>query len=497
MKQKHSLFYFAVNELHIPKSLPLPFDLFINSSILDDHPNFIRIKRIFDIITQEDIDLIKSNYSKIYIAEAHRGSYFQVLTTDREIDEKTKISLFKNFIICYLDKAFKFDNDFALLNETMLNASETLEYLLTLFAKKNIGDATKILAEIPADENYFYDHAVNVSIFSSIFYRHIFPKSPYEEMVSVALAGLFHDIGKAKLLPDLQPKLSKGQLDNEKSKFHPKYGLDIISNIDLSSDEIDLKILKNVIYQHHENCNGTGYPLKLTKDKISPFTKIVTIVDFYDAITTKRNQCETVSIDQALALMEKSANKKIDLEYFNEFKKLFKNVEILQNVKYSLIDEFDPCIPNAQLPTINEILIVDDKINYDDKKIGSKEHIKQFLIIDADDSFLTVLLLFLKKIHINCQITSTNNSQTAINLLRNRTGKFDYLFVDVSMPEFKEMKIAKELSKNHEENINSLIYILGAKGNVNESDSYIAGLITKPTSFYQLETIFYQFKKRD
>jgi len=501
MKQKNSLFYFSINDQFIPKNVPLPFDLFINSSVLDDHPHYIRIKRIFDIITQEDINIIKTNYSTLYVAESQRASLFQALSSDRELSDPTKVTLFKNFTINYLEKAFHLGSDYSNLNQIIINASEALEHLLTIFAKKNISDASKIITELAVHDFYTFDHSINVAIYTSIFYRHLFPNSSYEEILSISLAALFHDIGKVKIPNEILNKPGKfNHFEYEKIKAHPKYGLDIIANLDIEDEEIDLKILKSVIYQHHENCNGTGYPMKLTADKISPFAKIVAIVDFYDAITTKRPYCEVFSTENAILLMEKSVNKKIDGDFFNEFKKLIKDMVFVGNERKSLIDEFDPCLPNITLPLVYEQVIIDEKTIIDEKKIGVKDSLKHFLIIDDDESFVTILSMFLKKIHISCQITSATSGLTGLNLLRSRLGKFDYVFIDVQLPELNGINILRELSRHHEENINSFIYIISANdipSDINQLEdlSYVSGFIKKPITFSQFESIFYQYKK--
>lgn len=501
MKQKNSLFYFSINDKFIPKNVPLPFDLFINSSVLNDHPHFIRIKRIFDIITQDDINVIKNNYETIYVAESQRASLFQELASDKDITDITKVTLFKDFTIKYLEKAFHLGNDYSNLNQILINASETLEYLIKIFHKKNISEASKLITELAVHDFYTFDHSINVAIYTSIFYRQLNPNNNHEDLISISLAALFHDIGKAKIPNEILNKPGKfNHYEFERIKAHPKYGLEIISTVEFPEEELDLRIMKSVIYQHHENCNGSGYPMKLSAKDISPFAKIVAIVDFYDAITTKRPYCEVYSTEDAIALMEKSVNKKIDAEYFAEFKKLIKDLVFVGNEKRSLIDEFDPCYPNLKLPLVYEHVIIDDSVIVDEKKIGVKDNIKQFLIVDDDEAFITILSQFLKKIHISCKITSTTSGITGLNLLRNRIGLFDYIFIDVQMPDLNGINILRELSRHHEENINSLIYIVSAEDipsdiNKMEDISFVNGFIKKPITFAQFESIFYQYKK--
>ena len=107
--------------------------------------------------------------------------------------------------------------------------------------------------------------------------------------------------------------------------------------------------VRKVILEHHENINGTGYPKGLKESEISFMAKLVAIVDFFDAVTTKRSYHEALCIKDALALMKKTAGTKIDINLFNEFRRsIFVLSEGRQDI--SIGDDFDPCRPYTELP---------------------------------------------------------------------------------------------------------------------------------------------------
>ncbi len=97
----------------------------------------------------------------------------------------------------------------------------------------------------------------------------------------VAMAALLHDIGKLRLPLELRDKRPKEMSPKqfEEYKKHPVYGTEMLSQSSLVSDPII-----QIIYQHHEQCDGEGFPNKLGASKIYPLAKIVSLADFYSHI---------------------------------------------------------------------------------------------------------------------------------------------------------------------------------------------------------------------
>lgn len=126
-----------------------------------------------------------------------------------------------------------------------------------------------------------YAHCVNVSIICRLIgtWFHM----DENDLNTLTLAGLLHDIGKAKIPDDilLKPaKLTKQEF--EFIKMHPQFGYDTLKNQDIDPH------VKNAVLQHHERFDGTGYPLHLKGDQIDDYASIVSIADVYDAMTSNR-----------------------------------------------------------------------------------------------------------------------------------------------------------------------------------------------------------------
>ena len=181
------------------------------------------------------------------------------------------------------------------------------------------------------------------------------PDALKEEIVMAGLGGLLHDIGKIKISTEIINKPDK--LSDEEFniiKGHPSYGLELLmENPCPDCNGVDFTIIKRVVYEHHENFNGTGYPKKLVGEDIHLLARITAIADFFDAITTKRTYHEVLSTEDAILVMSKSVGKKIDPELFEIFKQSVKQLVLTGKNHKELPEDFDPCQPQNVLPFRN------------------------------------------------------------------------------------------------------------------------------------------------
>ena len=134
--------------------------------------------------------------------------------------------------------------------------------------------------------------------------------------------ALFHDIGKSKISLDIIEK--KGSLTDKEFteiKKHPEYGRDILLEFDFNESEA------NMIYQHHERCDGSGYPLGITDCDISLEAKIIAVCDVFDALLSDR-------------VYKKAWNEKEVKEFFKSSKEEFcpRVINIVLNNFKEMID---------------------------------------------------------------------------------------------------------------------------------------------------------------
>ncbi len=115
------------------------------------------------------------------------------------------------------------------------------------------------------------------------------------EILILRRAAQFHDIGK--LVIDLSCIQKPGKLTDEEwllIRKHPSVGANIIQPLGFMKRE------QFIIRHHHERMDGKGYPDGLTGDQLDDLTKILMVVDSYDAMTSRRNYRKNMSMDQAV-----------------------------------------------------------------------------------------------------------------------------------------------------------------------------------------------------
>lgn len=126
---------------------------------------------------------------------------------------------------------------------------------------------------------------------------------PQSKLIELGMCCILHEIGMIRLPPQLY-MTDKPLSDGEKAqiKTHPLIGFNIVK-----SQNFPLSIQLGVL-EHHEKENGTGYPRKLTGDKISVFAKIISVACSFEAITAPRQYKEERTTFDAMVEMLKNQN---------------------------------------------------------------------------------------------------------------------------------------------------------------------------------------------
>ncbi|MFC1684604.1 HD-GYP domain-containing protein [Pseudomonadota bacterium] len=160
-------------------------------------------------------------------------------------------------------------------------------------------DALLGLARIRQLDKYTFEHSAAVSVLLIAFGNHL--GLAEDELVAIGVGGLLMDIGKAKVPPYILQK--PGKLTDREFKIvtrHVMHSQDILEKTAGVS-----AVSKEVVVDHHERIDGSGYLLGKRGDDISFYGKMAAIVDVYDALSTDRIYQQGVSPHVALKqLME-------------------------------------------------------------------------------------------------------------------------------------------------------------------------------------------------
>jgi len=144
------------------------------------------------------------------------------------------------------------------------------------------------------------------------------------DIQGVKTAALLHDIGKLAVPEHILSK--PGPLTQEefqKIRVHPQVGAEIISAVPFPYPVAPL------ILSHHERWDGTGYPQGLKGDEIPLGARILSVVDYYDALTSDRPYHKAMTSAAALSLMQQEAGRALDPAVVQVFVTMAPDLEAL------------------------------------------------------------------------------------------------------------------------------------------------------------------------
>ena len=226
-------------------------------------------------------------------------------------------------------------------------------------------DASMWLSNLKNRDEYTAIHSVNVCILTITFGRALGVEK--KELINLGLGALLHDIGKIKTPLEVLNK--EGKLTKEEFKLmmkHPEHGYSLLKG----DDNIPPDALE-VVLRHHERLDGSGYPGNITEDEITYFTKIVSIVDVYDAITSDRVYHDGMSPHEALNKLFEWMPGKYDKKLLEEFIKTIGIYPIgsiveLKSGHIGMVAKFDA---KNKLRPIVMLLLNKDKKPYSQRKM--------------------------------------------------------------------------------------------------------------------------------
>jgi len=170
----------------------------------------------------------------------------------------------------------------------------------------------KLLGE-PGD--FFISHSLRVSEVSYKLSKAL-GLSP-KDILKAKMAGLVHDIGHMAI--DRRILLKPGALtaqEYELIKFHPAKGEELLNSIK------ELKEIADIVGQHHERIDGTGYPAGLKGKDIKKIAKIISIAEAYDSMVSGHFYKKPVSIETAISEIVEERGMQFDQELTDVFIKI-------------------------------------------------------------------------------------------------------------------------------------------------------------------------------
>ncbi|GAB3029667.1 HD-GYP domain-containing protein [Bowmanella dokdonensis] len=174
-------------------------------------------------------------------------------------------------------------------------------------------NALSCLTLIKDKNDYLLEHSLNCSILMGLFARHLgFDRQLIDEL---GQAGMLMDVGMATMPDELmdKPALLDAK-EHDKIRTHVFFGVDLVQKSGEGST-----VILDVIANHHERLDGSGYPNGKQGDELSVYARMAAIVDTYDSLTSDRPWRKAMSPTQSLKSLLSSSQGKLDQSLVQQF----------------------------------------------------------------------------------------------------------------------------------------------------------------------------------
>lgn len=195
---------------------------------------------------------------------------------------------------------------------TTLDSDALLRGVLTLLNTSGHTGLFDMLHNMRQYSDSTYTHCMNVALICNTFAEWMHFSEEDTEIVT--LCGLLHDIGK--MMVPLQILNKPGRLTEEEFniiKQHPVNGYRALINRHVNP------VICTAALLHHEKCDGSGYPYGLPGNRLDRFTKMVTIADIYDAMTSARIYRGPLCPFKVVDILQEEGFQKYDAKYLLTF----------------------------------------------------------------------------------------------------------------------------------------------------------------------------------
>ena len=175
---------------------------------------------------------------------------------------------------------------------------------------------------IEAKDQTTHDHLQRVRVYAREVGREL--KMLPEEMDALQAAALLHDIGKLAVPEHIVSK--PGRLtpeEFEKMKIHPIVGAEILERVQFPYP------VAPIVRAHHEKFDGSGYPVGLKGNEIPLGARILSAVDFLDALASDRQYRRALPMDGAMARLMEESGKAFDPQVVNVLRRKYLQLEQL------------------------------------------------------------------------------------------------------------------------------------------------------------------------
>ena len=185
---------------------------------------------------------------------------------------------------------------------------------------------------IEAKDQTTHDHLQRVRVYAVEVAKEL--KVDPQGMDALQAAALLHDIGKLAIPEHIISK--PGRLtpeEFEKMKIHPLVGAEILERVSFPYPVVP------IVRAHHEKYDGTGYPMGLRGNQIPLGARILSAVDFLDALASDRQYRRALPLQEAMTRLADQSGKAFDPQVINVLQRKYVELEQLVHQRTDSLDE--------------------------------------------------------------------------------------------------------------------------------------------------------------
>ncbi len=261
-----------------------------------------------------------------------------------------------------------------------------------------------------------------------------------QKQYDLYVSGLLHDIGKVAIPDSILLKPGKlSEYEYKIMKYHPEFSYDLVKNIEFFQN------ISTSIKQHHERCDGSGYPDGLKCEEITLEGKILAIADVFDALVTTRPYRKRFSISQAIAIMK---DMPLDQLIINEIEPHLSDIYFEENTEQNnlsskIADVEESRISLFEMDTLTCLYKIKRLIDYLDSLIDNNIEFYLFMIDIKHMKKINYTFGYEKGNEIILRFTGAINEIKDAHY-QTRVGSNNFAFVYLGK---KPLEIKKELEK--------------------------------------------------
>ena len=201
--------------------------------------------------------------------------------------------------------------------ENIMEAKKGIAELVDLILADN--NTMSHLLKITSHDYSTYVHSVNVGLLGISLSKKLFGTSSAHNIYELGAGFFLHDLGKVNISIDIINKPS-ALTDEEMHEMqrHPQYGYEILTKAGQLTQECN-----TIVLHHHENHDGSGYPLGLKGEEIHLYGRICALADVYDALNSERPYRRGLGTYATLKLMKEEMLNHFHKDLFKKFILLF------------------------------------------------------------------------------------------------------------------------------------------------------------------------------